>query len=113
MKMIDVKDLVDSGEFAELLGIKRRTVLNYLHRARERGFPQTRTGGRFPKPACYIGGSKDEDGPQGKPMWLRKDAARYVKNRPGPGWHEKGDARVAAFIRSHEPAGAGAGAEPQ
>ena len=95
--MIDIDDLVDSGAFAEILGIKRRTVLNYLDRERAAGWPKDGEVGSFPRPLRVVGVS---------PVWTRAAAEQYALTRPGPGWHQKGDERVAKYIRDNTVAGA-------
>lgn len=87
---ISIDDIVDSAAFAEMLGIKRRTVLNYLDRERRAKFPKEGQAGSFPRPVKYISGS---------PVWAKEEAEQYAANRPGPGWHEKGDERIAQYLR--------------
>lgn len=94
----NVDDLVDSGEFAQILGIKRRTVLGYLDRERQAGWPKEGKRGAFPKPVKVFGIS---------PVWTRADAERYALERVGPGWHARGDERVAQYIRQQAAGAAG------
>lgn len=89
---ISISDVVDSAGFAEILGIQRRTVLNYLDRERQAGFPKEGNPSSFPKPLRYFGVS---------PVWSRQAAETYAANRPGPGWHEKGDERIAQYLRAN------------
>lgn len=82
-------DVVNSREFAQMLGIKSRTVINYLSRERKAGWPNLGKIGKFPKPLGYV---------EGHPVWRRDDATNYAANRLGGGWHEKGDDRIARYM---------------
>lgn len=87
-EMID--DVVDSREFAKMLGVRSKTVINYLSREVRDKWPREGQLGSFPKPRAYIADRF--------PVWSRQDAQDYANNRVGPGWHQKGDDRVARYI---------------
>ena len=85
-------EMVDSREFAAMLGVKPKTVINYLSRETSSGWPKLGQLGTFPQPAAYVAGRV--------PVWRLSDAQDYVNHRPGPGWHEKGDERIVRYIKS-------------
>lgn len=89
-----MEDVVDSREFAELLGVKPKTVINYLSKETTDKWPKLGQVGSFPKPVAYIANRF--------PVWSRQDAQNYADNRVGPGWHEKGDDRVARYILAEQ-----------
>lgn len=95
-----IENVVDSREFAELLGIKPKTVINYLSRETRSKWPKLGQLGSFPKPVAYVANRF--------PVWSQDDAKSYAENRVGPGWHQKGDERVARYIVAERQAAADA-----
>jgi len=94
--MINMNDVVDTKQFADMLGIKPKTVVNYLSRERQLEWANVGNPGAFPKPVAYIS--------ERFPVWDRQEAEDYAAGRPGSGSHDVGDARVARFMQTEQAA---------